>query len=336
MKRIAYGLFLITGIFFLLTSCKVEKSGKPHSVGKSSEIVVVTDNKQQWNSSIGDTIMDFFYQEVEILPQAEPMFTLVNIPMEAFNTVYEKNRNILIIDIDKEAKKATIETRTDIWANTQRVVKIIAPDRQSFFKIFNDNKEKIMDLFLQMEYKRIQNAFASTENRKITNALKKNFGIYMTFPSDFRIAKESKNFMWLRKETLAFGMGLLIYTYNYTDTLAFDPDYILSKRDYYTKAYIPGPSDSSYMIVSRDVILPISAELNFKDNYAVEVRGLWKVENDFMGGPFISYTLIDQRHDKVLTIDAYVYAPSEEKRDLMRQLEAIIDSFKFVEKDSGK
>lgn len=334
MKRIAFGLIVLSGILLSITSCKVEKSSKPHSIGKSSEIVVVTDNKAQWNSSIGDTIMDFFYQEIEVLPQPEPMFTLVNITKDVFSPVYEKNRNILIIDIDPKAKKAIIETKPDVWAKTQRVVKIIAPDKNSFFEKFEKNKDRIMELFIEMEYQRIQNAFKATENRKITAALKETFGIKMTVPSDFRLAKKTKNFIWLRKETLAFSQGLLIYTYDYTDTLAFDPDFILSKRDYFTEIYIPGPSDSSFMIVSRDVILPMAAKVNFKDNYTIETRGLWKVENDFMGGPFISYTLIDQRNNKVLTIDAYVYAPSEEKRNLMRQLQAIIDSFQFADKSS--
>jgi hypothetical protein len=50
-----------------------------------------------------------------------------------------------------------------------------------------------------------------------------------------------------------------------------------------------------------------------------------------MGGPFINYTLVDGKRNKVVTIDGYVYAPSAPKRDMMIQMEALIYSLKFEE-----
>jgi hypothetical protein len=32
-----------------------------------------------------------------------------------------------------------------------------------------------------------------------------------------------------------------------------------------------------------------------KDKYYAELRGLWKVENDFMGGPFVSLSTLDEK-----------------------------------------
>jgi hypothetical protein len=53
------------------------------------------------------------------------------------------------------------------------------------------------------------------------------------------------------------------------------------------------------------------------------------VENDFMGGPFVSYTFVDEKRNRVVTLDGYVYAPNAPKRDLMIQLESIMYSMKL-------
>jgi uncharacterized protein DUF4837 len=331
MKKSRSILFTVMGLFMLsFWACDNQKSNMPHSVGKSSEILVVTDNKGQWKSAIGDTLMNFFYQNIEGMSQPEPLFNLYSIPLEAFNVVYENNRNILIIDIKPEAEKPYIETKKNVWASPQQVIKLVAPNQDAMIDLFGKNQNAILEMFLEMEFERINQAFTTTAEAKVLNTMKERFGFVMNVPSIFEIAKETKNFMWLRRETLTYSQGIMIYRYNYTDTVAFDPDFIQSKRDFITKTYIPGPADSSYMKLERKFVPPVFKSVNFKDNYAIETRGLWEVENDFMGGPFVSYTFIDQSNQMVVTIDAYVYAPNEPKRDLMRQLLAILNSFKFT------
>lgn len=325
---------LIAVIFIISVSqlnCKLDRSGIPHSVGKSSEILVVTDNTGQWNSMIGDSIINFFSREVPGLPQPEPMFTLVNIPVDAFNNVYKKNRNIFIADIDASFEKPVVETKKDLWAKPQRVIKITAATEEGFISEFENNKDVFMELYLRNERERVINAFKSTEKIIIANDLKEQFGIYLTIPSGFNIATKAKDFLWIRKETVEYSQGIIIYTYNYDDTLVFKHENIVSKMDQITKEFIPGSVENSFMQVAHDYNEPVMKRVNFNDNFAVEARGLWKVENDFMGGPFVSYSLVDQRDQKVLTLDAYVYAPGEEKRDLLRQLEAILHTFRFVD-----
>jgi hypothetical protein len=60
------------------------------------------------------------------------------------------------------------------------------------------------------------------------------------------------------------------------------------------------------------------------------LRGLWKLENAFMGGPFINISLLDENRNRVVTVDAFVYAPSLDKRIYVRELEAILNTFKII------
>ncbi|NLI63696.1 MAG: DUF4837 family protein, partial [Bacteroidales bacterium] len=54
----------------------------------------------------------------------------------------------------------------------------------------------------------------------------------------------------------------------------------------------------------------------------MEVRGLWKVKGDFMGGPFVSHARVDEVNQRVIVAEVFVYAPDKLKRNLIRQIEA--------------
>jgi hypothetical protein len=61
----------------------------------------------------------------------------------------------------------------------------------------------------------------------------------------------------------------------------------------------------------------------------IELRGFWEVEKDFMGGPFVSYTTLDEREGELLTIDCYVYSPKYGKRNFLRPLEHLVFGVTF-------
>ena len=66
------------------------------------------------------------------------------------------------------------------------------------------------------------------------------------------------------------------------------------------------------------------------------MRGLWKVQNDFMGGPFVSLTVLDPSKKRVVTVEGNVYAPKNNKRNYIRQLEAMIYSLEFPKQEATK
>ena len=48
------------------------------------------------------------------------------------------------------------------------------------------------------------------------------------------------------------------------------------------------------------------------------------MENDFMGGPFYSLTLVDEGRGRLLTLEGYAYAPYFDKRPYIREVEGLI------------
>jgi len=65
------------------------------------------------------------------------------------------------------------------------------------------------------------------------------------------------------------------------------------------------------------------------NRYTVEMRGLWKTEGAFLGGPFVSYTTVDTIRNRVVTVDGFVYGGKKTKRNLIRQVEAILTTLEF-------
>jgi hypothetical protein len=274
----------------LLTSCSLGESGKYPSTGTVNELLIITNDKEQWAGPLGDTIRAFFGAEQVGLSQPEPVFDLVNIADENLSDIFKKYHNIFIADINPDSTRTISGTNINLWSEPQRV---------------------------------------------ISEIVAKKFGIRPLLPEGFYLAKETPDFMWLRhKVTKAkqdLELGIMIYTMDYHDTIVFDPRHIIRWRNTITLENIPGPSPVSFMKVATENILPVFDTItDFPGGYAVETRGLWEVENDFMGGPFISYTFVDKANNKVITLDGYVYNPNDVKKYYLRELESIFFALKFT------
>jgi len=332
MKRVfqLISLLFLVSLFF---SCgNKTKQTFPRSSGKTAEMIVVTNNDTKWEGHVGETIRNFFSQEYEVLPQPEPLFEMAHISIGKFNNtkMFQVHHNIFIVDIDPKAKESTIQARKDVWASPQYVINITSPSEKDFISFFEEKKEVALGTLMDSEYARLIQTYKGFKDRDIINSLKESFNFTMDVPSGFYIAKEFADFAWIRKETKHNSQALMIYTYDFVDTLTFDKSRIISFRDAITEEYIPGPSEGSYMVVAEEYSPTVSERIDFKGMFAVRTKGLWRLEGDFMGGPFVSYTFVDEKRNKVITIDGYVYAPNKPKRDLLIQTDALIQSLKFI------
>ena len=153
----------------------------------------------------------------------------------------------------------------------------------------------------------------------------------MVVSKDFYKAKKMNDFVWLRSEATTMSLGLLIYTFPYKDTSQINPGAVLAARDRYTKLYIPGSVDGSYMTTEREYYEPVTRKILFKGQYALETRGLWRTEGDFMGGPFVNYTIVDAPRQRIVVFDGYVNYPNKSKLNYVRQRESIIWGVAYVD-----
>lgn len=319
---------LLTLSVILSPSCKQERSKSiVKSTGKTAEILVVID-EELWKGQVGEVMRNSLIKEIEYLPQPEPRFVLVNLPSKAFSDLYQKHHKIIMVEIDSRLDSARIQSKEDYWASPQQFIRMRAPSEEALVEAYLEREQNIKDLLEKSERQRLITLYQQMNDLGIRNQLINQMGITMLVPSGFYVAKMTPDFAWLRKETKDFSQGLMIYYTPYSDTNQFSNQVIVNRRNQLTQIHIPGNAPGSYMITSPH-FQPLSEVIPFKDHYAVKTYGLWDVQGDFMGGPFLNYSILDEKNMRILTLDAFVYFPNNDKRDLMLQMEAMIHTLEL-------
>lgn len=210
----------------------------------------------------------------------------------------------------------------------QSVYKLMVDNRDSLFAILMRFYPTIKYQFYKNEHIRIYNAFKRDENIKLTDKIDKVFNLHLTIPADYYLAKEKKDFFWIRKETENESYDIMLYKAPFSGNGLFNQEKIIEIRDQIAKENIPGPTRGSYMGTEKRVEI-YSDTINIKNNAVVETRGLWRLFGDFMGGAFINYVFQNPNTKEYVMIDCFLYSPKKPKRDLLMQMESIVYSIDF-------
>ncbi len=198
------------------------------------------------------------------------------------------------------------------------------------------NETKILGVILKAELERTKQYYKTYNEGRLVDEVEKKWGMNMIMPSILKKMKVTPTFSWYSHETPRLSQGLLIYSYDYLSEESLSKEYILNKRDSILKANVPGPSDGSYMTTEHE--LPITHKAyQVNNHYTAELRGLWKVQGDLMGGPFVLLAHLDYENSRVVVTDSYVYHPEEpKKRNYVWQMETLMNSVVFPDDKNAK
>lgn len=330
MERVKiYSVFLIIFLVVSLFSCKDEGIRQRKISGKAGELIIVVP-KETWNGEAGEAMKKVLMQPQIGLPQNEPLFSAINIPPAAFKDIFKTHRNIINVYISPTLDSARVEFKENVWAWPQAVINVHAKSTNEFIDLFNSHSDRVLAFLLKAERDRLQQNYARYNDKKVKTVLREKFDIAFSVPTGFNVAVNKKDFLWVRYDTPEITQGIAVYTFPYKSDSTFTPAYLLNKRDSVLKEHIAGPLAGSYMSTEHQVT-PSFKILRFKKNYAAEMRGLWKTEKDFMGGPFISLAVLDIANNRVIVLDGFVYAPRFDKRNYLRQVEAMIYSLELAD-----
>jgi hypothetical protein len=330
MQKIINFIVIIASTLLVLSGCgetTVRKELLTGVSGEAGEVLVVID-KTYWDKTPGDYFKKLLREDTPGLPQNEPLFNVVNIPRKAFSELFRIHRNIIITKIDKSIEKTGVFVEYDKWAKPQIVISIIANSEDEFLKLFNKNESNILSLLLKMERKRLTDNYSKYAEIKLIDKLEKRADIHLTIPKGYTYDLDTNNFIWISHETPEISQGIFVYYYDYVDSAAFTANALINKRNEILKKYVSGEGEGTYMTTELQVF-PLFRSYKLEGKYTAELRGLWKVEGDYMGGPFVSISQLDENRNRVVTVEGYVYAPKYNKREYVRQLEAILYTLEF-------
>lgn len=319
-------ILCLTAALAFLAGCK-DKGGKilPSVSGKAGEVAVVC-SKVQWEGEPGTTLRALLSDEVPFLPQVEPLYDLFNVPQQAFGKLFRVHRNIIIIDTDPKYTESSMASYADVWASPQLVINISAATPEKAAALISERGEKILKILEKTERNRVLTNIRQFENAEIRTTVKKMFGGSPRFPSGYTIKQKADDFIWISYEPTYSIQSVLIWKYPYVDESSLSAEALAAKRNEITKEHIPCTMEGSYMILNPD-IFPGCQTIDIGNRSVTEMRGLWEAYNDFMGGPFMSHSFLSEDGSEVITLDAFVYAPRYDKRNYLRQVEAILYSY---------
>ncbi|HBH50067.1 MAG TPA: hypothetical protein DDX98_15590 [Bacteroidales bacterium] len=332
MKHLILSLTLLS---FLSISCNQSKSNKsllPTIIGGMHDVVVVMSAKN-WEAEPGDTLRSFLLQSVPAIAQEEKLFDLIWMPHDGFTPAVKKQRNIILTQIGPDYQERIVY-RESLWAKSQLVIQIMAPNPEAFAKLITEYGDEIVNRFQDAELNRVKDNYKNNHDKEIRATLKENHSLDLILPRGYKINVEKENFVWLINSYRNITENILVYHYPYTDNNTFTTDYLVDKRDAFMKTYVIGEVEGSYP--STETRFPITtSEYNFNDSiYTMELRGWWKMNKGMaMGGPFVSISQFDEPRGRIVTVDGFVFGAGEDKRELLKHLEAVLFSLEFPENE---
>lgn len=298
------------------------------SIGKINKVMVVA-KISDWTGDVGEEIRSSFGELMVGLPQSEPILSVSQVAPNGFSSMMKASRNILIIS---EGETENFSVKKNLYANPQTIVYVQAKDDASIIKILQEHKKEIRRIFLDADLDFTQKIFQKEKVDENQYNTVKNLGLSLTIPNKFKTVDDTGDFLWLRNH-LKSGIAksgsnnILIYSVPLKDKITVS-DSIISVRNRIGKKYIPGSKEGMYMITEK-AYTPFTFNATIDGKKAYETRGKWEVKDDFMAGPFLNYTVIDEKNNRLIVFEGFTYAPSVSKRAFLFELEAIAKSMKI-------
>ena len=182
---------------------------------------------------------------------------------------------------------------------------------------------------IEAENARTLRSYIAQKNDEAIIGLKTDLSLKLAIPKGYSVVRNEADFKWIRHQNEDITQSILVYTEPYHRDSTFTPLVMAEVMDEFSKKYIPGPIDGSYMKIFREYPVQFS-ETELAGAYASELRGLWNLEGAIMGGPFVCKAMLDQPRNRVIYLHGFLFAPGKDKRNYLRQIESIIGSLEVL------
>ena len=338
-------LLIVFSLLILFSSCDI--SNRP-AKGMEDEIIVVADSTEYEDLRMA---LESAFEKVIYTPQPERLFTLKRISPNQIEN-YERQKNIIIAaplssnSVTSQFIQAIVDTsikskimsnevfdviKYNLWAKNQLVMVLTAPNMQELEFNILKNSDDLLYAFQKFSDERLNQSLYKEryERKEVEGKLLKQYGWVIYVQADFTLAmdKPKDNFVWLRRSPNSdMERWIFIHWIDNATPEYLVKDSVVSIRNQVTEKFYRTSDDQSYVAVGDQYLT--TNEVNFNGRYALLTQGLWELNIKGMGGPFLNYTFFDEKTNRLYMIDGSIYAPKYYKRNLIQQIDVILQSFK--------
>lgn len=333
---------------------ETRKENLPAASGLSGDMYLIMDSTQ-WKGPLGDVMDSVFRAEMSGLPRPESIFRMHWIDPRKLNFVLKQRRNLIFaVSLDQHAQGAAIvkkvfspaslerirkdptqfvQTSSNVFAKGQEVMFLFGDTEAHLIEHVRKNSHRLVEYFNQKERERLTKSLYKAGRLKgASEILQKNFKADMLVPFGYKLAQQEGDFFWVRQINPKDDKDVFVSWRPYTSQDQFRKENLIALRDEICKKYLfedPEVPDT-YLVTETTVpFVPVETrEITFNGQFAVEMKGLWRSNTKTMGGPFLSYALVDEPAGRLYYIEGFTFSPGRDQREIMRELETILYTFK--------
>lgn len=288
----------------------------PTSGGRPYEVLVVSGDPVAANIVASALKM----LEMEGLPQPEPLFDVSVLMDKELSQATRYARNIVMVSTGIDSlSRPLITYERNVYAQPQLVLHVkaaTASQLQAYILYY------VRVMARQLVLQELNNGIArlrENHGQRAGKLVQSMFGVRLWVPEDLTRWKCGDDFLWLSNDAAQGMQNICIYRYAGTNLSQAEA---IEKRDSVMRVNMKGEAEDNYMTTTAASM----KRLSLRDKSLLELRGLWEMHADAMGGPFVS--LLTPKGDSMLVAEAFIYAPGMKKRNLMRRLEACLNTLK--------
>lgn len=350
-----------------LSSCNEEVSkryeAKPVALGRMNEVVLIAD-KDLATGAIRDSFDLYFGSSYPIMPTPEPIFDIRHFTTEELEHEplrKELRTYVVLADINDEDSPTTKMIKQDLgaerfreakeglltssvgkakWAKKQIIIYLFARGEEALAKVIREKFPAVAKRINQHDEEQLAASLFAVRNANpgLQTKIARQFGLDIRIPADFNVAINDPEvpFLWLRKDTKDAILNMTFAKYSYTDPGQLDKDAMLALRNTIGKNYITSNTAGSYM-TSNETDLPLYEYVSqLEGTYVKEIRGVWEMTKDYMGGPFVLYGIVNEAKRELIVVDVFVYAAGKQKRNYIQQLDYLVKQSKLALATEGR
>lgn len=281
----------------------------------------------------------------------EPLFDFFQKQSSDLNHVNKMSRLMLkvMVDFDSTYQETAVIEKRDYYAKGQLFIVIKDSDPDRLYNYILNDFDPILDKMNDFEMEVLISEYKNRNNPVIAEQTEKHFGVSIDVPRDTKLKLTEDNFMWAKYDrsrnilgseangtdnsTYWIQEGILFWSQDVISDSSFSIKSIMSHRDTTLKYNVPGKVEGSYMATEYDPFYDPEYEIgSLNDEKCIIARGLWKHEGHpgaFGGGPFVQYSVLNSEKNKVITVCGYIYAPKFNKREYIREVEAMLNTIEL-------
>lgn len=217
---------------------------------------------------------------------------------------------------------ASILKKENLPAPGQVTVIVTAPDERKLRAVLEDRGEELIDILESSCRERLRKHLLTQPNNKLSQDLKRRFGFTLDIPRLYLLFSDDGRppGVELIRQPPARVLGVYWVDRKEPPSI-YEPDELFDIRsEYVWRRYDHDKMD-------RDKVNFTYTRLGTYD--AILMSGYWYNDDAVAGGYFETYFIHDDNAALLWAVDLVVYAPGRPKHALVRELQAIAETFRY-------